>query len=293
MCVRYSSPNLCSFPPQIDYRPRPHLHLPGSLPTSLSTLPISDDRHTKPHASGSRATGSSSPYISQSPNPRKRKADEHPGTATSPVLGAFPPRSDTDPSLSLSTRALHSRAQPPPPPLPPTPYQTGFYPGFGSHVSPTAPPGSAGGLSAPSSFPSPTAGSSMGGHSLHLSPPYGSPRHPPRITQPHFGPNTDDLFANVFGPAGSSGVGLDPEFDFLAPPLTFDWPQFAPPTQAAGGNGLQGHGTGDSSSSSWLDYLSGAAPDAPRSPRTGRRSRGDAEGGAGEEGTRGAASGSR
>jgi len=276
-------------PPEIDYRQ--HLHLPGSLPTtSSSNLPISADRHTNPHASGSRATGPSSPYITQSPNPRKRpKVDEHPGTATSPALGTFTPRSDTDPSLALSSQALHSRAQPHPPP----PYPPGFFPGFSSHVSPTAPPGSAGSLSVPSSFPSPTAGSSLSGHPLHMSPPYGSPRHPPRITLPHFGPSTDDLFANVFGPAGGSGVGLDPEFDFLAPPLTFEWPQFAPTTQAAGGNGQQGHAAGDSSSPSWLDYLSGPAPDTPRSPRTGKRSRGDGAGSAGEEGARGAASGSR
>lgn len=287
---------LLTYPPsQLDYRP--HLHLPES---SSSTHPISADRHTKSHSFGSRAPGSSSPYITQSPHSRKRvKVDEHPDTTTSPVLGTFTPRSEPDPAPSHPSRPGSSRVQPPPPPhLPPPSYQSGFFPGFGLHVSPTAPPGSAGGLNAPASFPSPTAGSSLGGHPLHLSPPYGSPRHPPRITLPHFVPSTDDLFANVFGPAGGSGVGPDhPEFAFLASPLTFDWPQFAPPTQAAGGNGHQGHTTGgDSSSTSWLDYLSGAAQDAPpppRSPRTGKRSRGDAAGSAGEEGARGAASGSR
>ena len=151
----------------------------------------------------------------------------------------------------------------------------------------------------PTSYPSPTtAGPSA--PPLPLLPSYGSPRHPPRITQPHFGPSTDDLFANVFGPAGGSGVGLDPEFDFLAPPpLMFEWPQFAAATQAtAGGTGQQGHSAspvagGDPGSSSWLDFLSGAAPDAPRSPRTGKRSRGDAGGDAGEGHARDATGGSR
>jgi hypothetical protein len=280
-------------PSQIDYRP-PHLHLPGSLPTSSPTLPISADRHTQPHASGSRITASSSPYTAQSPIPRKRlKVDDHSSAATSPVSAAFTPRSDSDPSHS--SRTLHSRVQPPPPPppppppLPPPPYQPGFFPGFSSHVSPTIPSGSAGGLHTPASFPSPTG---LSAPPLHLMPPYGSPRHPPRISQPLFGSSVDDLFANVFGPAGSGGVGFDPEFDFLAPPLTFDWPQFAPPTQAGGGgNGQQGHPTGDPNSSSWLDFLSGAGSDAPRSPRTGKRSRGDAQGGSGEEDGRGAAGG--
>jgi len=273
--------------PEIDYR----LHLPGPLLTSSPTLPISADRHTQPHASGSRITASSSPYTAQSPIPRKRlKVDDHPSAATSPVSAAFTPRSDSDPSLS--SRTLHSRVQPPPPPppLPPPPYQPGFFPGFSSHASPTIPPGSAGGLHTPASFPSPTG---LNAPPLHLMPPYGSPRHPPRISQPLFGSSVDDLFANVFGPAGSSGVGLDPEFDFLAPPLTFDWPQFAPPTQAGGGGNVQqGHPTGDSNSSSWLDFLSGAGSDAPRSPRTGKRSRGDAQGGSGEEDGRGTAGGS-
>ena len=92
------------------------------------------------------------------------------------------------------------------------------------------------------------------GAPLHLLQPYGLPRHPPlRISQPHFAPNTDDLFATVFGPADGSGVGLDPEFDFLAPPLTFDWPQFAPTTQAGSGSTQHGHAAGDSSPASWLD----------------------------------------
>ena len=153
-------------------------------------------------------------------------------------------------------------------------------------------------------FPSPTAaGPGLGAPALSFLPPYGSPRHPPRITLPHFGPSTDDLFANVFGPAGGSGVGLDPEFNFLAPPpLMFEWPQFAPATHAAaGGAGQQVHSAspvvsgagGDPGSSSWLDFLSGAAPDAPRSPRTGKRSRGDAAGDTGEEHARDVAGGSR
>lgn len=214
---------------------------------------------------------------------------------TSPVSGTFTPRSDSD--ASLSSRTVHPRTQQPPPTLPPPPYQQGFFPGFGSHVSPTALPGSGGSgssLHTPASFPPPTAGSSLGAPPLHLLPSYGSSsRHPPRISQHHFGSSPDDLFANVFGPAGSGGVGDDMEFEFLAPPLTFEWPQFAPTTQAAGGNGQQGgHSTGDSSSASWLDFLSGAASDAPRSPRPGKRSRGDAAGGAVEDGTRGPASGS-
>ncbi|KAI9507154.1 hypothetical protein F5148DRAFT_1207717 [Russula earlei] len=293
-CVRYSSPThpFTRSPLQIDYRP--HLRLPGSLPSSSPALPVSADRHTKPRPSGSRLVAPSSHYTAPSPIPRKRvKVDDHPNTVTSPVSGTFTPRSDSDPSLS--TRALHSRAQQPPPPLPPPPYQPGFFPSYGSHVSPTAPPGNgsgSGGLQTPASFPPPSAaGGSLGVPPLHLLPSYGSPRHPPRITQPHFGPSPDELFANVFGPAGGSGVGLDLELDLLAPPLTFEWPQFAPTTQAAGSNGQQAHSTGDSSSTSWLDFLSGAAPDAPRSPRPGKRSRGDASGGAGEEVTHNPAGG--
>jgi len=257
---------------ELDYRS--HLHLPGSLPTTSPTLPVSADRHTRPHPSGSRVLSSSSPYTTQSPVPRKRiKVDDHSSTVTSPVSGTFTPRSDSD--ASLSSRTVHSRSQQPPPPLPPPPYQQGFFPGFGSHVSPTAAPGSGSNLHTPASFQPPTAGGSLGAPPLHLLSSYGSSsRHPPRISQHHhFGPSPDDLFANVFGPAGSGG--------------------FAPTTQAAGGNGQQGgHSTGDSSSTSWLDFLSGAAPDAPRSPRPGKRSRGDATGGAGEDGTRGPASGS-
>ncbi|KAI0277476.1 hypothetical protein BGY98DRAFT_619048 [Russula aff. rugulosa BPL654] len=284
--------------PEIDYRS--HLHHSGSQPTSSPTHPVSADRHTKPHASGSRVASSSSSFTRQSPNPRKRiKVDVQSTAASSPVLGAFTPRSDSDLSHS---RALHSRVQPPTPLLPAPPYQPGYFAGFTPHVSPTTVPSSAGGaLHIPTSFPSPTvAGPGSGAPPLPLLPPYGSPRHPPRITQPHFGPSTDDLFANVFGPAGGSGVGLDPEFDFLAPPpLTFEWPQFAPATQAAaGGNGQQGHsgspvasGAGGDSGSSWLDFLSGATSDAPRSPRTGKRSRGDAPGDTGEGHARDAAGG--
>jgi hypothetical protein len=297
------SQRLPTYPCQIDYR-SPHLHHSGSQPTSSPTHPVSADRHTKPHASSSRVASSSSSFTRQSPNPRKRlKVDVLPSTAApSPVSGAFTSRSDSDLSHS---RALHSRVQPPAPLLPAPPHQPGFFTGFTPHVSPTTIPGNAGGaLHIPTSFPSPTAaGPSSGAPPLSLLPPYGSPRHPPRITQPHFGPSTDDLFANVFGPAGGSGVGLDPEFDFLAPPpLTFEWPQLAPATQvAAGGNGQQGHSGspvasgagGDSSSSSWLDFLSGAASDAPRSPQTGKRSRGDAPGDTGEGHARDAVGGSR
>jgi hypothetical protein len=298
------SPPLLTHPPsQTDYRS--HLHLPGSISAPSTTLPVSADRHTQPHASSSRVVSSSISYTAQSPNPRKRvKVDDRPSTVASPILGGFPPRSESDPSFS--SRALHLRGQPPHAPFPPHPYQPGFFPGFSSHVSATASPGNGGGgggLHTSASFPSPTGGSSMGAPPLHLVQPYESPRHPqpqpqpqpPRITQPHFGPNTDDLFANVFGPAGGSGVGLDPESDFLASPLTFDWPQFAPTTQAGGSGGQHGHSASDSSPTSWLDFLSGAAPDAPHSPRTGKRSRGDVGGvggGASGEGPRGTAGGS-
>ncbi|KAH8993007.1 hypothetical protein EDB92DRAFT_522618 [Lactarius akahatsu] len=291
----------------MDYRPR--LHLPGTVPISSPTLPVSADRHTYP--TGNRVGSSSSSYA-PSPNPRKRaKMDDRSSSAPSPISGAFP---------------THLHQHPAPPPLPPPPqqqhqqhahaYQSGFFPGFSHDVSPTLPHGSA--LHTPASFPSPTGGGvssggpgggGSGGPPLHLlqtaaaaaSVYVSSPRHhPPRITQPHFGPSTEDLFASVFGPAGASGVGLDPEFDFLAPPLTFDWPQFAPPTTHAGGTsgnqhhqqtttGGGGSGGGDSSSSSsWLDFLSGAA-DAPRSPRMAKRSRGDGLGGGGgsEEGAHG------
>ena len=293
-----SSPML-THPPKADYRS--HLHLPASISAPAPTLPVSADRHTQPHASSSRVTSSSSSYTAQSPNPRKRvKVDERPCATASPIPGGFPPRSESDPSFS--SRALHSRVQPPHSPFTPHAFQPGFFPGFSPNVSATAPPGNGGGgggLHTSSSFPSATGGSNMGGPPLHLLQPYGSSRHPPpppRITQPHFGPNTDELFANVFGPAGGSGVGFDPESDFLAPPLTFDWPQFAPTTQAGGGGG-GGHGhpaAGDPSPSSWLDFLSGA-PDTTHSPRVGKRSRGDVGGvgaGASEEGPHGTAGGS-
>ncbi|KAI0248758.1 hypothetical protein BJV78DRAFT_770277 [Lactifluus subvellereus] len=264
---------------QTDYRP--HLHLPASILAPSPTLPVSADRHTQPHASSSRVGSSPS---AQSPNPRKRvKVDDRPSAVASPIPGSFTPRPESDPSLA--SRALHPRAQPPHHPLPQHPYQSGFFPGFISHVSATASPGNGGGgggLYTTASFPSPAGGSNMGTPPLHLLQPYGTPRHPPppppppppRITQPHFGPSTDDLFANVFGPAGGSG--------------------FAPTTQAGGSSGQHGHSAGDSSSQSWLDFLSGSSPDAPHSPRTGKRSRGDVGGGGGanEEDSRGTAGGS-
>jgi hypothetical protein len=240
--------------------------------------------------------------------------DDRSSTAPSPVSGAFP---------------THAHAQPPPPPPPSQQqqqqqhshaYQPSFFPGFGSSqiLSPPLPHGSA--LHTPASFPSPTGGSLSsggggGGAPLHLLQTaanaaavsgYGSsPRHhPPRITQPHFGLSPEDLFASVFGgPAGGSGVGLDPEFDFLASPLTFDWPQFGPTTHAGGAGGNQHHqqqtttggGGGSASSSSspsWLDFLSGSA-DPPRSPRMNKHSRedgldgGGGGGGGSEEGAHG------
>jgi hypothetical protein len=305
-CVQHLPPPTSDFlisPSQVDYR----LHLPGTVPTSSPTLPISADRHThQSNPTGNRVSSSSSSYAAPSPNPRKRiKMDDQSSTAPSPVSGTFP---------------THVHTQPAPPPLPPPQqqqqqhghtYQSGYFSGFGSShgLSPPLPHGSGSTLHTPASFPSPTGGGS-GGPTLHLLQTaaavagYGSsPRHhPPRITQPHFGLSAEDLFASVFGgPAGSSsnnssgGVGLDLEFDFLTPPLTFDWPQFGPPTTHAGGdagsgssssnnNNLHhtasataagGGGGGDSSSSSpsWLDFLSGAA-DAPRSPRMGKHSRG-------------------
>ncbi|KAF8268843.1 hypothetical protein EI94DRAFT_1096786 [Lactarius quietus] len=232
------------------------------------------------------------------------KMDDRSSTAPSPVPSAFP---------------THGHAQPPPPPQQQQQqhghgYQPSFFPGFSSShsLSPPLPHGSA--LHTPASFPSPTGGSGGagggpgggvgggGGPPLHLLQTAGgvaggygsSPRHhPPRITQPHhFQLSAEDLFASVFGgPAGGSGVGPDPEFDFLAPPLTFDWPQFGPTTHAgsAGSNSHQhqqtttataattgggGAGGDSSSSSSWLDFLSGSA-DAPHSPRMGKHSRGD------------------
>ena len=287
---------------QVDYR----LHLPGTVPSSSPTLPVSADRHT--HQSNpptNRVSSSSSSYAAPSPNPRKRpKMDDHSSTAPSPVSGVFP---HTHPPPQQQQQHGHA-------------YQPGFFPGFNSShgLSPPLPHGNS--LHTPASFPSPTgggassvggAGGGGGGPPLHLLQTaaavagYGSsPRHhPPRITQPHhFGLSAEDLFASVFGgPAGGSGVGLDPEFDFLAPPLTFDWPQFGPPTTHAGsassnqhhqqtttagpggggGGGGSGGGGGDSSSSSsWLDFLSGAA-DAPRSPRMGKHSRGDGIGNSG------------
>ena len=256
--------------------------------------------------------------------------DDLSSTAPSPVSSAFPPHVHTQPGPPLpppqQQQQQHGHA-----------YQPGFFSGFGSShgLSPPLPHGST--LHTPASFPSPTGGSvssgggvggggnggggagGSGGPPLHLLQTaaavagYGSsPRHhPPRITQPHFGLSAEDLFASVFGPAGGSGVGLDPEFDFLAPPLTFDWPQFGPPTHAGGagsnqhhqqtssaaastaagggggggsGGGGGGAGGGDSSSSSsWLDFLSGAA-DAPRSPRMGKHPRGDGLGNSGSGG---------
>jgi MADS-box transcription factor len=291
---------------EVDYR----LHLPGTVPSSSPTLPISADRHThQSNPPANRVSSSSSSYAAPSPNPRKRpKMDDHSSTAPSPVSGVFP---------------THAQPGHPPPPQQQQhghAYQSGFFPGFSSShgLSPPLPHGSS--LHTPASFPSPTGGGTGsggagggggggGGPPLHLLQTaaavtgYGSsPRHhPPRITQPHhFGLSAEDLFASVFGgPAGGSGVGLDLEFDFLAPPLTFDWPQFGPPTHAGGagsnqhhqqtttttsapgGGGGGGGGGGDSSSSSsWLDFLSGAA-DAPRSPRMGKHSRGDGLGSSG------------
>ncbi|KAI9440993.1 hypothetical protein H4582DRAFT_1940805 [Lactarius indigo] len=269
---------------EMDYRP--HLHLPGTVPTSSPTLPVSADRHTQP--TGNRVGSSSSPYAAPSPNPRKRaKMDDHSSSAPSPISGAFPTHphhSGPPPPPQQQQHQQHAHA-----------YQSGFFPGFSSHdVSPTLPHGSA--LHTPASFPSPGGGVSSGsgpggggggGPPLHLlqtaaaaASVYGpSPRHhPPRITQPHFGPTTEDLFASVFGgPAGASG--------------------FAPTTHAGGAGGNQHHpqttgggGTGggaggdSSSSSSWLDFLSGAA-DAPRSPRLGKRSRGDGLGSGGGGGS--------
>jgi hypothetical protein len=178
--------------------------------------------------------------------------DDHSSTAPSPVSGVFPTHAQPGhPPLPQQQQQQHGHA-----------YQSGFFPGYSSShgLSPPLPHGSS--LHTPASFPSPTGGSAGGGGAgggggggggppLHLLQTaaavagYGSsPRHhPPRITQPHhFGLSAEDLFASVFGgPAGGSGVGLDPEFDFLAPPLTFDWPQFGPPTHAGSAGSNQHH----------------------------------------------------
>jgi len=275
---------------EVDYR----LHLPGTVPTSSPTLPVSADRHThQSNPTGNRVSSSSSSYAAPSPNPRKRvKMEDHSSTAPSPVSGTFPTH-------------VHTQPAPPPPPLQQQQhghaYQPGYFSGFGSShgLSPPLPHGST--LHTPASFPSPTGagsgGGGSGGPTLHLLQTaaavagYGSsPRHhPPRITQPHFGLSAEDLFASVFGgPAGGGGGNSSSS-------------GFGPPTTHAGGgaggnvnnnNNNQHHtasaataaggGGGDSSSSSpsWLDFLSGAA-DAPRSPRMGKHSRGDGLGSGG------------
>ncbi|KAH9166657.1 hypothetical protein EDB89DRAFT_192584 [Lactarius sanguifluus] len=183
---------------EMDYRPR--LHLPGTVPVSSPTLPVSADRHTYPT---SNRVGSSSSSYAPSPNPRKRaKMDDRSSSAPSPISGAFPTH-------------LHQHLAPPPLPPPPQQqhqqhgpaYQSGFFPGFSSHdVSPTLPHGSA--LHTPASFPSPTGGGvssggpgggGSGGPPLHLlqtaaaaaSVYVSSPRHPP--TTDHAAPFRTEL----------------------------------------------------------------------------------------------------